>query len=403
MKIVVAHNFYQHPGGEDRVFANEVTLLEGHGHSVRRYTLDNRSIGERSRIGVLRDTFWNRKACAEVGELVRQSGAEIVHFHNTFPLMSPAAYYGARRAGAAVVQTLHNYRLICPTGFLHRGGKACEDCLAKRLAWPAALHGCYRDSRVQSAATAAMVAAHRAMGTWTRAVDLFVAPTQFARRKLVEGGLPAEKIVAKANFVHPDPGLGSGEGGYAVVAGRLTAEKGVGVLLDAWSRLREPLRLLFVGDGPEADAVRRAAAEDGRIELVGWQSPEEVCAIVGRAACLVMPSLLYETFGLTIAEAMARGTPVIASRLGAMAEAVDDGRSGFLFDPGSGADLADKVQILLSCDPSQLAAIRRAARETYEERYAAEPNYRQLMSIYERALATRRAESTCYPAWECKA
>lgn len=403
MKIVVAHNFYQHPGGEDRVFADEAALLESHGHSVHRYMLDNHEIAERSRAGVLCDTFWNRKSCADVGELVRGSGAEIVHFHNTFPLMSPSAYYGARRAGAAVVQTLHNYRLVCPAGVFRRDGRACEDCLAKRLAWPAILHGCYRGSRLQTGAAAAMIALHRGLGTWTRAVDLFVTPTEFARRKLVEGGLPTEKIVVKANCVHPDPGLGSGDGGYAVFAGRLSAEKGVGVLLDAWSRLRSPLRLLFIGEGPEADAIGRAAAADARIEVVGWQTPEEVHRIIGRATCLVMPSLMYETFGLTIAEAMASGTPAIASRLGAMAEAVDDGRNGLLFTPGDAKDLANKVRELLASDPWRREAIRRAARETYEAKYTAESNYRQLVSIYQRALAARRSEGVCYPAWECKA
>src|SRR5205814_1104988 len=168
---------------------------------------------------------------------IRAQRPRVAHFHNTFPLISPAAYYAARAEGVGVVQTLHNFRLLCPNALFFRDGKVCEDCLGRPVAWPGVVHGCYRGSRAASAATAVMTAAHRALGTWRTAVDVYVALTEFSRQKFIAGGLPAEKIAVKANFVYPDPGPGAGAGGYAVFVGRLSAEKGVETLLAAWRPL----------------------------------------------------------------------------------------------------------------------------------------------------------------------
>lgn len=403
MRVIVAHNFYQQPGGEDQVFADEVKLLKSQGHAVEQFTVHNDSINGRGRLGLLRDTIWNRQAAAEIRDLVVRTKSEVVHFHNTFPLISPAGYSGARTGGAAVVQTLHNFRLVCPQAVFLRDGKGCQDCLAKRFAWPAVLHGCYRGSRVQSAVVAGMLAVHHGLGTWARTVDAFIALTEFARRTLIEGGLPAERVAVKPNFLRPDPGAGDGRGGFALFVGRLSEEKGIEPLLEAWRHLGEPVTLKIIGDGPLAASVHRAAESDRRIRPLGRRPLEEVCQMMGDAGCLVVPSPCYENLPRTIVEALAKGTPAVASRMGAMIEVIEEGRTGLLFEPGNPADLAAKVRELLSADATRREATRRAARERYEQRYTAEANYRQLMSIYERALATRRAEGVCYPAWECKA
>jgi glycosyltransferase involved in cell wall biosynthesis len=385
MKILVAHNYYKQPGGEDQCVAAEVAMLTAHGHAVIPYAARNDAIDEMSRLNAAARTLWSRPAYDEIRELIRTHRPEIAHFHNTFPLISPAGYYAARAENVAVVQTLHNFRLLCPNALLCRNGSICEDCLGKSIPWPAVVHKCYRGSRTASAATAAMLAVHRALGTWQEAVDVYIALTEFSRQKFIQGGLPSDKIVVKPNFVHPDPGTGMGNGGYGLFVGRLSQEKGLETLLAAWKSMRADLPLKIVGDGPMSAMVQEAAAQDSRILWLGRKSAEEVCELMGAALFLVFPSRCYETFGRVLIEAFAKGTPVIASNLGAVALLVDHGRTGLHFEPGNPLDLAAKVQRFLA-DPRRLKEMRQAARQTYEREYTAESNYRALLAVYEQAL-----------------
>jgi glycosyltransferase involved in cell wall biosynthesis len=393
MKILLCHNFYKQPGGEDQVFADETWLLESHGHQVVKYTRHNDDVDQMSRWSVACKTLWNRKTYGALRRMIRRERPDLMHCTNTFPLISPAAYYAAQDEGVTVVQTLHNYRLHCVNGFFLRDGKICQDCLGKSFSWPGVRHGCYRGSRAGSAVVAALQTFHRARKTWSNAVDLYVTPTEFARDKFIEGGMSQQKIVVKPNFVHPDPGPGQGSGQYAVFVGRLSLEKGVDTLLDAWSRLPERFGLKIVGDGPMAEQVRRAAAGDDRIEWLGWRDLESVCSIVGEAKVLLMTSIWYEIFGRTITEAFAKGTPVIVSRLGAMAELVEDGRTGLHFEHGNAADLVAKVQQILA-DESALGAMRQHARDEYEAKYTPEANYDMLLDIYQRARGGSPAQPT---------
>jgi glycosyltransferase involved in cell wall biosynthesis len=397
MKVLVAHNYYQQPGGEDQCFAAEVALLRARGHDVLEYRVHNDSITGMSRLGVASRTVWSRPAYRELRALIRTHRPEVAHFHNTLPLISPAAYYAARAAGVRVVQTLHNYRLLCPNALFFRDGRVCEDCIGRSAPWPGVVHKCYRESRIASAAVAAMLALHRGLGTWREAVDVYVALTEFGRRKFIAGGLPAGKIVVKPNFVDPDPGPGAGAGGYALFVGRLSAEKGVPTLLQAWRELGGGAPLKIVGDGPLAAAVAAAAAADARAQWLGRQPLSAVYALLREAMVLVLPSQCYETFGRVAVEAFAAGTPVIASRLGAMAEVVDHGRTGLLFEPGNAIDLAAKLRQLLA-DPDERERMRRAAREEYERKYTAAANYNALLDIYERALGRSRATEDTAPA-----
>src|SRR5581483_9761958 len=191
-------------------------------------------------------TVWSRPAYRVLRELLRAHRPAVAHFHNTFPLISPAAYYACRAERVPVVQTLHNFRLLCPNALFFRDGRVCEDCLGKAVPWPGVAHKCYRGSRSASAAVCTMLTVHRALGTWHTAVDRFIALTDASRRKFVAGGLPADKIAVKANFVDPDPGPGTGAGGYGVFVGRLSAEKGVGTLLKAWQQLGRDVPLKIV-------------------------------------------------------------------------------------------------------------------------------------------------------------
>lgn len=400
MKVLIAHNYYQQPGGEDSVFTAEAALLESFGHTVTRFAVHNDAIDQMGKLQTLKATIWNRRGADELAEVVRQAQPEVVHFHNTFPLISPAGYAAARAGGAAVVQTLHNYRLVCPCAVLFRDGKPCEDCLGKRFAWPGVARGCYRDSRVASLVVAANSTIHHAVGTWRNAVDAYIAPSAFAREKLIAGGLPGEKILVKPNFLHPDPGVGPGGGGYAVFVGRLSFEKGLPLLIAAWesqagstgspqagstSSPQASVPLKIIGDGPLADGVRAATAKFANVQWLGRRTPEEVYDIVGRAALLVLPSQCYETFGRVAIEAFARGTPVVATGHGAMSDVVAHGRTGRLFKPGDAADLAKQVRELLA-DPAALARMRTECRKEFEANYTGARSHEQLMSVYQSAI-----------------
>ena len=386
VKVLAVHNRYQQRGGEDVVFEEETDLLEANGHEVIRYVEDNSRVDSMNRMALATKTIFNASTYRKLRALLRRERPGVVHFHNTLPLVSPSGYYAAAAENVPVVQTLHNYRLLCPNGLFFRDGSPCEDCLGKTFPWPGVAHGCYRESRAATSLVAAANSAHKMLGTWTKTVDLYVALTEFARRKFVDGGLPPEKIAVKPNFVSRDPGIGAGAGGYALFVGRLSPEKGIETLLAAWDRpaLRDtPLKIL--GDGPLADSVSRAARKSPAVEWFGNVSPGEVSSLMKGAAVLVQPSGAYETFGRVATESFAAGTPVISASTGAVAEVVGHGHTGRHFRPGDAADLAHQVRHLTT-HPSELARMRRNARSEFEDKYTAGRNYRLLTGIYEAAI-----------------
>jgi glycosyltransferase involved in cell wall biosynthesis len=390
MKVLMVHNRYQQPGGEDEVFLAEASLLESYAHRVVRYSTHNDRVAEMNRLALAGNTLWNSSTYQELRALIRQERPRVAHFHNIFPLVSPAGYYAAKAEGVPVIQTLHNYRLLCPNAQFFRDGRVCEDCMGKVIPWPGVVHKCYRGSRAASAVVTAMLATHRASHTWTEMVDMYVVLTDFARRKFIEGGLPARKLTIKPNFVYPDPGPGEGRGGYALFVGRLSPEKGIGTLLEAWERLKEQIPLKVVGDGPLAELVASAASRYPYLEYLGYRSAEEVHGLLKEASVLIFPSEWYETFGRVAAEAFATATPVIAADIGAVAELVEHGRTGLRFRPGDPEDLAAQVGWFLS-HPEEHSRLRSEARAEFEAKYTAERNYRTLMKIYESTLEREEA------------
>ena len=386
VKILLVHNYYQQTGGEDLVVADEARLLESRGHEVVRYTAHNDQVSSLSKLTLAQRTIWNQKSFRELRSVIAQHRPHIVHVHNTLPLLSPSVYYAAGAERLPVVQTLHNYRLMCPAAVCFRSGHVCTDCVRKPVAWPAIRHACYRGSRSASATIAAMLSVHRMIGTWQHKTSVYITLTAWARGMFIEAGLPADKLVVKPNFVDPNPGVGSGAGGYAVFVGRLSAEKGVQTLLEAWRLIGDRVPLLIVGEGPLAPDVAAAAHQIPGVTWLGSRAPEEILSLLREATCLVFPSECYETFGRVIVEAFATATPVIAAGHGAAAELIAEGVTGLHFRPGDPVDLAAKV-IHLSSQPPVRVAMRAAARKEFEDRYTADVNYRLLLAIYRRAIA----------------
>lgn len=385
--VLLAHNFYQKPGGEDEVLRVETQMLRSRGHEVHEFQLHNDAIDQMSKAHLMRATLWNNRVHHDIQEKLAK--VQVAHFHNTFPLISPAAYYAARRLRVPVVQTLHNYRLLCPSAVFYRDGGVCEECLGRSMSWPAVMHACYRGSRTATLAVASMTAMHRMMGTWTNAVDLYIALTEFGRRKFIEGGIPARKIVVKPNCTE-DPGEGDHSGEDVVFVGRLAPEKGIDTLVHAWHHLaaRHPgVRLKIVGQGPMASL--QSSSPPG-VDWIGWQPHDELIRIMQRASLLVFPSVHYEGFPMTLVEAFATGLPVVASKIGAAAEVIRDGHTGRLYQPGDAEHLAKILDELL-VDKATVREMGRRARFEYEEKYTPQRNYDQLLAAY--ALATEYASA----------
>jgi glycosyltransferase involved in cell wall biosynthesis len=285
-----------------------------------------------------------------------------------------------------VVQTLHNFRLLCPGNTMFRDNHLCSDCVGKPVPWPSILHACYRGDRQATAVSAAMLAYHRVKGTWSHTVDAYVALSEFNRSLFRNAGFADSSIFVKPNFLKSDPGPGTGNRAGALFVGRLIPEKGVLTLLTAWERIGLKLPLTILGDGPLRDKVASAVeSSGGAIRWLGWQSRSEVDEALGSASVLISPSVWVEAGPLTVIESFARGTPVVASRLGSLAEFVKPDVSGFLFDPGDPASLAEAVDKFLKL-PDSGQRMGANAREIFLNTYSAERAYDNILALYQFAL-----------------
>ncbi|MFZ0803668.1 MAG: glycosyltransferase [Terriglobales bacterium] len=384
MKILLVHNSYQLPGGEDVVYQRERDLLVAHGDEVVEYLRSNKEIEQYSLVQHLKlapRVIWSSESRQEFSQVLRRSQPDVVHVHNTFMVISPSIYSACREQRIPVVQSLHNYRLLCPQASFFRDGKPCHDC-ASHLGH-SVLHACYRGSRMHTATVAAMIAWHRAAGTYSMLVDRYIALTEFSRSTFVDGGFDPAKITVKPNFVDPDPGERLNDGSYALFVGRISPEKGLRTLLAAWRQLPEPIPLRLAGTGPMAAELSAAATELGpQVQYLGQLPLDQLMQVMRGARFLIFPSELYENFPLTLAESYACGVPVIASELGAMKEIVKHESTGLLFRPGDAADLAAKVRYAWA-HRELMQKLGRQARKEYETKYTAERNYRMLRSIYD--------------------
>lgn len=379
------HNRYQVRGGEDAAVELECAMLRGAGLTVDLLEVSNHEIaGTLQKIKTALQVSYSFPARRLVAARIRTFQPDVVHVHNFFPALSPSIYDACRRARVAVVQTLHNYRLVCANGLLFREGKPCTECLGRTLLLPAIRHNCYRDSKAGSAAVAAMIGVHRVRHTWAERVQRFIVLTEVARRLFAtHADIPPEKIVVKQNAA-ADAGRGDGSGGFALYVGRLSPEKGIETLLAASDHLDMPL--IVAGSGALQEMVETAQSP-GKINFVGWQTKEAVLGLMRKARVLIVPSVWDEPFGLVVAEAFSAGLPVVASRIGALETLVEHEGNGLLFEPGNSAALAQAVR-RIATNGTLESSMRERARASYDALYRPDVNARLLQGIYEQAIAS---------------
>ncbi|MGF1512399.1 MAG: glycosyltransferase family 4 protein [Elainellaceae cyanobacterium] len=386
MKVLQIHNAYQHVGGEEVVVESEKNLLLQYGHEVKQWILHNTEIPNSnisSKFSIAVDSVWSTKSIRQIKEIVRDFEPDITHVHNTIPQISPSVYAACKSLNVPVVHTVHNYKLICPGAYLYRDGKICEECVGKFFPTPAVVHGCYRGNRAQTAVVTAGLVANRIKKTYSNDIDIYIALTRFARQKLIDGGLPAEKIAIKPNFVSSNVQKGSHSDNYALFVGKMVKYKGIETILRAWELLRDDIPLKVIGQGPLEIVMKSNLPQN--VEYLGRLPREEVLRLMQNAKVFVFPSEWYEGFPMAIVEAFATASPVVAANCGAAGEIVKDGISGWHFEPGNHHDLARVVQDIWS-DSDELKRRGTLARKQYDECYAPERNYEMLMSIYSTAI-----------------
>jgi glycosyltransferase involved in cell wall biosynthesis len=381
MKILVVHNEYQYRGGEDAVVEAETALLRNQGHTVGIYRRSNHEFASLSRINAAASTLWSHRSATDIRQTCATFNPDVIHVHNTFPLISPSLYWAAARERVPVVQTLHNFRLLCPQATFMRDGKVCQECVGK-LPWRAVTRKCYRKSALLSAVTFSMLATHRSIGTFQNQVGAYIALTNYSRQMYIEGGLPADKIYIKPNFVCATRAMEQYPRDGGLFIGRLSEEKGLHVLAEAIKQL-DGIHIAIAGSGPLQQWV---AGIFGSLYL-GPKTREELTTLLSRVRYLVVPSTGIETFGMVVIEAFACGTPVIASRHGGLCDLVRDGLTGLLVNPSDAHDLAEKIAWAES-HPEQMRRMGQAARRDYELKYTPARNYELLMKIYDSACRT---------------
>lgn len=388
MRVLFAHNFYQQRGGEESVLEAEMALLQQRGHDVRLVSASNDDlVGIRDKLRVMAHVATNSAAEERLGRELRDFKPDVLHVHNFFPQLTPSVYWAAARAGVPTVQSLHNFRPMCAGAFLFRDGRICERCIGGSP-WTGALHRCYRGSFAGSLALAHMIATHRRRRTWSTMVRRYIVPSAFVGGKFVEAGFPADRIVLKPHFI-ADPGAppASAPRSGALFVGRLSAEKGIGRLIDTWRGIDMPLRV--AGGGPLESELRSAAPQN--VTFLGQIPRDRIRGEMERASVLVVPSEWHEVFGMVVVEAFAAGLPVLAARSGALPELVQDGATGRIFEPGDTASLQRAVAWARD-NAADLARMGEEARKLYERSYAPDANYPLLMAIYDAAVAAGPSE-----------
>ncbi|MBA7575538.1 hypothetical protein ES708_17368 [subsurface metagenome] len=381
MKILSIHNKYLNVGGEDISKESEEAILKDKGISVDIYEENNKRIKEIGYLNTAIRTIWSKESYDNILQLIKKNNYDLIHVQNFFPLISPSIYYAAKKLNVPVVQTLRNYRLICPNGLLFTSNKICERCINKIFPWPSIVYKCYRNNSIATIPLALMLFFHNIMKTWKNKVDAFITLTNFEKNKYIEGGFPKDKIYVKPNFVYPDPGPGKGNGDYAIYVGSLTIEKGVRTLIEAWKLLKIKKTLKIIGTGPLKNYVINETKKNDNINYLGFKNVNEVYDLIGEAKFLIFPLEMFGTFGRVIIESFAKGTPVIVPFIGALAELVNKNQTGLFYKKGNIKDLTSKIFWAFTHD-KEIKEMRKKSRQEFEFKYTAEINFNMIVEIY---------------------
>jgi len=389
MRILIGHNHYQQPGGEDAVVRNEFSLLKNFGEDVYLYERSNAEFSKISyskQLSMLSSMGWSHDSYSDIRKIIKKFRPDIAHFHNIFYMLTPSVYQACRDEGVPVVHSLHNFRLLCSNGLLFRNNRVCEKCIErKNLNW-GIYHRCSRNSLLFTAAIVHMLKRHWREGTWTKMVDQYIMASEFGRQKLMLSGIPKEKISIKPPVVHPDEQKSNYDEGYALYAGRLSEEKGVHILLEAWKEIHG-LPLKIAGDGHLMSELEIYVKKNNMssVEFLGFISGDQYEKYMKGAKVLIVPSTCYENFPHIVIEAYSYGLPVVSSSLGSFPEVVKEGETGLLFDPTDPHDLAKKIQ-WISAHQAEIDQMKEKVKQIYKEQYSGRRNYEILMDVYRRAI-----------------
>lgn len=394
MRILIVHNYLRAPSGENTVFEQEKALLESKGHDVITYTRKNEEINEwglTDRVALPFNLIWSRRSCHIIKNIIKEFKPAIAHFHNIFPLISPAVYHACQHMGIPVVQTLHHFRLVCPGALLFRNGQICEECAGLKFR-SAIRHACYRNSRFQTAGMALMIYLHYLLKTWHNEVDTYIALSDFAKDKFQELKFPSDRFCIKPNFLQEPVEPSFAHQGYGIFIGRLGEEKGLGCLLEAMRNCPE-IQLKIIGDGPIKEFVLSKLRDSSldNVEYIGLVDHDHAMEYLRNSQFMVFPSICYEGMPMVILEALAAAKPVIASRIGILPEIIEDGISGLICEAGSISDLTEKLK-WLNNRPIEALEMGKRGRKAFEEKYTADKNYELLMDIYQKAIEINRKQ-----------
>ncbi|NCT37351.1 WecB/TagA/CpsF family glycosyltransferase [Bacillus sp. EB93] len=397
IKVLFVHNYYQMSGGEDKVVEEEISLLQQNGIEVSKYFISNYEIkldGLINKVKLGLNTIWAKNQYKKLKDTLIREKPDVVHFHNTFPLFSPSVYYACKDLGIPVVQTLHNYRLACPGAMLLRNGEVCEKCITGSLI-NSIKHGCYRNSRIQTIPLSTMLATHRLLDTWNKKVDKYIALTHFAKGKFAENDLDVDKITVKPNFIQQTAKMSTKENkeNRIVFVGRLSKEKGLHLLLKAWSNVNAELnaKLDIIGDGPLKEELEAKYGHLNNIEFHGKMNSNDVLGYMSKSKYVVVPSIWYEGFPMTIVEAYSVNTPVIASNIGSLKEVVIDEVTGFHFENNNVNDLEKVLKKAVTF--SKYSEMQGNVKRQFEANYTATANFKMLYDIYEEVIGRRKVRN----------
>ncbi|SUV02268.1 glycoside hydrolase [Priestia megaterium] len=392
MKILVIHNYYQISGGEDRVLEEEIKLLTSNGVEVVKYFISNKEMDLKGLVNKIKlgiNTVWSKQKYKEIKSLIKEVNPDLVHLHNTFPLLSPSVYYACQVMGKPVVQTLHNYRLGCPGAMLLRNNEVCEKCISGSLL-NSVKYGCYRNSRVQTVPLSTMLYTHRFLNTWNNKVDKYIALTNFAKEKFIQIGLNEDKITVKPNFIEKHIEVGIKKEDQVTFVGRISKEKGLHLLLAAWSKVGSKVntKLNVIGDGPLRKELESKYQHLSNVNFLGKLDSKDVLSYMSKSKYIIVPSIWYEGFPMTIIESYSVNTPVISSNIGSLKEVVINEVTGFHFENNNINSLENTLKKALHY--SDYDKLQRNINEQYEKKYTPSANFKMLINIYEEVVRSKK-------------